>query len=158
MISEATKKKIAEEASKYPEKRSALLPTLYMIQGEEGYITKEGADAVAELLGITSTEVWSVASFYTLFNLKPVGKYHVQVCKNISCHLVGSEEIIEHISKRLGIPVGGTTPDGLFTLSVVECLGSCGTGPMMQVNDDYYENLNPGRVDEILARLRTSRQ
>jgi NADH-quinone oxidoreductase subunit E len=153
MISESVKKKIAEAAAKYPEKRSALLPALYFIQGEEGYVTREGAAVVADILSITPTEVWSVASFYTMFNLKPVGKFHIQACKNISCNLVGAEKIIEHLSRKLGIPVGGTTPDGKFTLSVVECLGSCGTGPMMQVNDHYFENLTEGRVDEILETL-----
>lgn len=154
MISEAVKKKIADEAAKYPEKRSAILPALYLIQGEEGYITKEGAGIVAELLSITPTEVWSVASFYTMFNLKPKGKYHIQACKNISCHLAGSDTIIAHLSRKLDIPVGGTTKDGKFTLTTVECLGSCGTGPMMQVNDDYYENLTEAKVDEILEQLR----
>jgi NADH-quinone oxidoreductase E subunit len=156
MISEAVKKKIAEEAARYPEKRSALLPALYLIQGEKGCITKDGAEAVAQILGITPTEVWSVASFYTMFNLKPVGKYHIQACKNISCHLAGAEKIIETLSRKLGVPVGGTTADGKFTLSVVECLGSCGTGPIMQVNDDYYEGLTEARVDEILDALRKS--
>ncbi len=154
MISEETKKQIAEQAARYPEKRSAILPALYLVQGEEGYITREGAEAVAKILGITPTEVWSVASFYTMFNLKPVGKFHIQACKNISCHLAGSEKIIETLSRKLGVPVGGTTADGKFTLSVVECLGSCGTGPMMQVNDDYYEGLTEARVDEILEALR----
>jgi NADH-quinone oxidoreductase E subunit len=156
MISETTIKKIAEEAEKYPQRRSALLLSLYLVQGEEGYITKEGVEAIAEILGITPTEVWSVAGFYTMFNLKEVGKKYVQVCKNISCNLVGAERIIDHLSRRLGIPVGGTTADGMFTLSVVECLGSCGTGPMMQVNDDYYENLTEAKVDEILEALRKS--
>jgi len=155
MISEAGKKKIAEQAAGYPEKRSALLPALYLIQGEEGYISRDGAEAVAQILSITTTEVWSVASFYTMFNLKPVGKYHIQACKNISCHLAGAEKIIETLSRKLGVPVGGTTADGKFTLSVVECLGSCGTGPMMQVNDDYYEGLTEARVDEILEALRS---
>jgi NADH-quinone oxidoreductase E subunit len=156
MISEAMKKKIAEEAARYPEKRSALLPALYLIQREEGYISREGAEAVAQILGITPIEVFSVASFYTMFNLKPVGKFHIQACKNISCHLAGSDKIIETLSRKLGIPVGGTTADGKFTLSVVECLGSCGTGPIMQVNDDYYEGLTEARVDEILDTLRKS--
>ena len=156
MISEAVKKQIAEQAAKYPEKRSAILPALFLAQGEEGFITREGAETVAQILGITPTEVWSVASFYTMFNLKPVGKYHIQACKNISCHLAGSEKIIETLSRKLGIPVGGTTADGKFTLSVVECLGSCGTGPIMQVNDDYYEGLTEARVDEILDTLRKS--
>jgi len=154
MISDEIKKQIAEQAARYPEKRSALLPALYLIQGEEGYISREGTEAVAQILGITTGEVMSVASFYTLFNLKPVGKFHIQACKNISCHLAGAEKIIEHLSQRLGIPVGETTADGKFTLSVVECLGSCGTGPMMQVNDEYYEGLTEARVDEILEALR----
>lgn len=156
MISEATKKKIVEEAGRYPEKRSALLPALYLVQGEEGYVTREGAEAIAKTLGITPTEVFSVASFYTMFNLKPVSKYHIQVCKNISCHLAGAEQIIEHLSRKLVVSVGGTTADGKFTLSVVECLGSCGTGPMMQVNDQYYENLTEVKVDEILEKFKES--
>jgi NADH-quinone oxidoreductase E subunit len=138
----------------FPVKRSALLPILYVVQREAGYVSEEAMGWVASLLELTPIQVYEVATFYTLFNLKPMGRYHLQVCRTLSCALVGAERLVSYLEQRLGIKVGETTPDGLFTLRTVECLASCGTAPMMQINDQYYENLNRERVDILLDELR----
>lgn len=134
-------------------KRSALLSILSLIQKEEGYLTNEAIEEMAEFLGLTPVEVHEVATFYTMFNLRPVGKYHIQVCNNLSCSLLGAESFIRYLEEKLQIRVGETTPDNLFTLTTVECLGSCGTAPVMQVNEEYYENLTKEKVDAILEKL-----
>lgn len=140
---------------KYPpdRKRSALIPLLFIVQRERGYIDAPGVNFIAKFLGLTVTDVWETATFYTMFNFRPIGKYHIQICKTLSCKIMGEPEITEHICKRLGIKPGETTPDGKFTVSLVECLGSCGTAPMMQIGFDYYENLTPEKVDQILDSL-----
>ncbi len=151
MLSSETRKKILQLKSRYPQARSALLPMLHLAQRQhDGWLSDEVMVEVAEVMGLSPAEVRSVVSFYTLFNRRPVGKHLVQVCTNLSCSLLGAEHIVEHLKRRLGIEVGETTLDGLFTLRQVECLGSCGTAPIMQVNDTYYENLTVERVDEIL--------
>ena len=127
--------------------------TLWLAQEQFGHISEEVTEYVADLCGVTPIYVSGMASFYTMYNRKPVGKYHIQVCTNLSCCLVGSESIIDVISEKLGIGLGETTPDGLFTLSEVECLGSCGTAPMMQINNDYWEDLTIEKTIEILDRL-----
>lgn len=139
--------------ARYPVQRAALLPTLWLAQREFGYLSQEVMAYVADLLGLHPSFVASVASFYTMFYKRPMGKYHVQVCTNLSCTLVGAEKILACIQKHLGIQPGETTPDGKFSLDEVECLGSCGTAPMMQINDDYWENLTPESTIEILDRL-----
>jgi NADH-quinone oxidoreductase E subunit len=141
---------VEEILGRYPTKEAAILPVLHLAQREFGHISPEVAEYVAELLGFSPARIYGIATFYTMYNREPVGKYHIQVCKNISCSLLGAKMIIEHISGKLGIEKGETTSDGKFTLSLVECLGSCGTAPVMQVNDDYYENLTKDRVDGIL--------
>jgi NADH-quinone oxidoreductase subunit E len=154
VLSDEFKTRIAQLEDRYPQAKSALLPVLHLAQREHGgWLSDEVMAEVAQLMGLPPAEVRSVASFYTMFNRKPVGKYLVQVCTNIACSLLGAEHVVEHLKRKLGIEVGETTPDGLFTLLEVECLGSCGTAPMMQVNDTYYENLTVERVDEILAEL-----
>lgn len=154
VLSEQVRTKITQLKERYPQARSALLPALHLAQREhDGWLSDELIVEVAEVMGLPSAEVRSVASFYTMFNRWPVGKYLVQVCTNLSCSLLGAEHIVEHLRRKLGIEVGETTPDGLFTLLEVECLGSCGTAPMMQINDTYYENLTTERIDEILKRL-----
>lgn len=155
MLSDKAKTEIRQLKARYPHPNSALLPALALAQKEHGWLSPEVLDEVAEVMGLVPAQVGSVASFYTMYNRRPVGKYFVQVCTNIACSLLGAEHIVEHLKRRLGIEVGGTTPDGLFTLAEVECLGSCGTAPMMQVNDVYYENLTADRVDQILAELRS---
>jgi NADH-quinone oxidoreductase subunit E len=138
---------------RYPQPRSALLPALDIAQREAGYLSPQVLREVAVLMDLPPVEVASVASFYTMLYRRPVGKHVIQVCTNISCSLMGAEHIVNVLRKKLGIEVGETTPDGRFTLLTVECLGSCGTAPMMQVDDTYYENLTEERLDAILAEL-----
>ncbi len=140
--------------ARYPERQAAILPTLHLAQREFGYVSDDAVRYVAELLGLSPAGVEGVATFYTMCRRKPVGRYHLQICRNLSCSLMGAEALIEHVSKRLGVKPGETTPDGRFTLSTVECLGSCGSAPVMQVNGDYYENLTEESVDALLDGLR----
>ena len=130
-----------------------MLPALWKVQEQEGSISLEAMAAVAKYLGVHVSRVYGVVTFYTMFHHEPIGRYHIQLCKTLSCALCGKGEILEHLKERLGIDVGETTEDGRFTLSQVECLGSCGTAPVMQVNDTLYENLTPEKVDEILKEL-----
>lgn len=147
------KKRLEEILLRYPTKRAAMLPTLWLAQRQFGWISNEAMEYVARLLSLPVVKVFEVVTFYTMFNRKPVGKYHIQLCRTLSCELCGKEEILNHLKKKLGIGIGETTADGRFTLSEVECLGSCGTAPMLQLNDDYHENLTVEKVDEILKRL-----
>jgi len=154
VLSTEAKERIVQLKSRYPQPKSALLPALHLAQREhDGWLSDEVLAEVAQVMGLPSAEVRSVASFYTMFNRRPVGKHLVQVCTNLSCSLLGADHIVEHLKRKLGIEVGETTPDGLFTLLEVECLGSCDTAPMMQINDTYYEDLTVERVDEILSEL-----
>lgn len=131
-----------------------MLPVLYLAQEEFGHLSYDAIAYVAKLMGQSPARVHGVVSFYTMFNVKPVGRYHIQVCRTLSCALRGAERVTGLIRKTLGIEVGQTTADGKFTLSEVECLASCGTAPMMQINDDYYENLTEEKVSEILGALK----
>ena len=147
---------IEAHIAKYPpeRKRSALIPLLLLvIQRERGYVDNAGVNFLAQKLQLEVTDVWETATFYSMINLRPVGKYHIQVCKTLSCRIRGEEEITGHICDRLGIHAGETTPDGKYTVSRVECLGSCGTAPMMQINFDYHEDLTTEKVDQILDSL-----
>jgi len=150
-VSKALNREIENTLKKYPNKEAALLPLLHLLQKDFGYVKKEVMELAAERLDLPYSKVKGVATFYTMYNKKPVGKYHVQVCRNISCSLRGSSMIIDSVKKHLNIEVGETKDK--FTLSTVECLGSCGTGPVMQVNDDYYEELTPESVIKILDSL-----
>lgn len=154
MLSEKYRDEIADILSRYPVRRSALLPLLNLAQREEGYISEAAMKEIARILRLTPPQVYEVVTFYTLLNLKPIGKFHIQVCKSLMCALVGSDTLLRWLQDRLGIKPGETTRDRLFTLSTVECLASCGTGPMMQINDDYYERLTEEKLDQILADLR----
>ena len=138
---------------RYATKQAALLPALYLAQREFGFVSVEAMEYVAGVLGVSPTRVYEVATFYTMYNKQPVGKYFIQVCTNICCALRGGMDLFAYLSKKLGIAEGQTTKDGLFTLVKVECLGACGNAPMMQVNDDYYEDLTPAKVDEILKSM-----
>jgi NADH-quinone oxidoreductase subunit E len=133
----------------------ACIPLLHLCQEQEGYVSEDVIAFVAKRLELTTAHVKGVATFYTLFNTEKVGKHQVWVCRTLPCALRGSGDVIKQCEQRLGIHVGQTTPDGKVTLRTAECLASCGTAPMMQVDKDYYENLTPGRVDEILAKLRS---
>ncbi len=137
---------------RYPEKSSLMLPSLWMVQYQEGWISPEAMQFLAKKLECSAMDVYSVASFYTMFNLKPVGKVHIQLCKTLSCMLRGSGAMQAHIENRLGIKPGQTTNDGKFTFSLVECLGSCGTAPCMSYNDDYVENLTIETLDTLIDK------
>ena len=136
---------------RYPTTKALTLHVLWMAQEQFGWISSETMEYVAGLLGQPLRHIYGVVTFYTMFNTKPVGKYHLQVCTNISCMLRGGENIRDHVCERLGIKLGETTSDNKFTVTEVECLGSCGTAPMMQVNEDYIENLSNEKVDTLLA-------
>lgn len=153
-FSPRTKERFKAVLVKYPEKGAALLPTLWLAQKEFSAITPEVEEYVAGLLGVSRVRVHEVLSFYTLYTPRPLGKYHIQLCTNISCTLLGAEDILGYIKRKLDIDVGETTRDGRFTLSTVECLGYCGTAPVMQVNEDFHENLTEKKVGEILNSLR----
>ncbi len=142
---------------RYPEgkQKSALIPVLHLAQAEfGGWLSPKVMDYVASLLSIQPIEVYEVASFYTMFNLKPVGKCLIEVCRTSSCWLLGAEDIVHHIERKLNIKEGETTTDGMFTLKTVECLGSCGTAPMMMVGADFHENLTLEKVDDLLEKFR----
>ncbi len=153
-FSQETLKQFDEVVSHYPEKKSAVLPVLYMAQKEFGYLSQEAIEYVAKLMDIPAARLYGIVTFYTMLNMKPVGRHHVQVCRTLPCALLGSERIINYLKKKLGINLGETTPDGRFTLSEVECLASCGTAPVMQINDDYCENLSEEKIDEMLQSVK----
>ncbi len=154
MLSDATRQKIDALIRRYPQRRSALIPSLHLAQEEFGYLSLDAIREVSTIFELPPNEVYEVASFYTMLYKKPVGKYVVQVCTNISCLLCDCESILSHLCSKLGIKPGETTPDKRFTLLEVECLASCGTAPVVQINEDYYENLTPEKVDGILASLK----
>jgi len=127
---------------------------LHVIYGQYGYINREAMAEASELMELPLIDFEQAASFYTLFPNKPVGKYHIQVCRTLSCHLRGAEQLVSMLKEMLGIGIGEITSDGLFSLAEVECLGSCGSAPMMQINDTYYENLTRSKVKHILDELK----
>jgi len=152
-FSATAKQELDRIFGRYTTKQAALLPALYLAQREFGYVSPEAMEYVAGIVGVSPTRVYEVATFYTMYNKQPVGKYFIQVCTNICCALRGGMELFSYLSKKLGIAEGQTTKDGRFTLVKVECLGACGNAPMMQVNDDYYEDLTPPKVDELLKSM-----
>lgn len=137
-----------------PAKQAMLLAALYIAQEQQGYLPPEAIERVAKRLGLNAGQVYSIASFYTLFRTEPAGRYVIQVCDGLSCYLCdGATRIADYISAKLGIRPGESSPDGKFTLEMVQCLASCGTAPAMRVNDQLYENLTPAGIDAILERL-----
>jgi NADH-quinone oxidoreductase subunit E len=156
-FSEETMATAQKIIARYPagKQKSALIPLLHLAQAEfEGWLSPEVMDYVASILNIQPVEVYEVASFYSMFNLKPRGKCLLEVCRTSSCWLMGAEDVVNHIEKKLGIKNGETTADGMFTLKTVECLGSCGTAPMMQVGKEYHENLTFDKVDQLLDKFK----
>jgi NADH-quinone oxidoreductase subunit E len=140
--------------TRYPIKDAVMLPLLHLVQDEVGWLTPDSIEYVAGRMGLSPARVREVASFYSMFRLNKKGQYVIQVCHNISCYLAGSDQILEHVKKRLGIKEGETTPDGKFTIERVECLASCGTAPVLQVNGwDYHEELTVEKVDRIIDGL-----
>jgi NADH-quinone oxidoreductase E subunit len=153
-FSEEAKRRYQTILSHYPEKRAALLPVLTLAQREFGWISQEVAEYVGGLMGYPPSDVLSVATFYTMLHKKPAGKHHIDICKNLSCWLMGVNPCVDEIKRQLGVERREVTADGRFSWDVTECLGSCGTAPAMQVGDRYYENLTPARIADIIEKLR----
>ncbi len=155
-FTEENLKKLEEAKSHYPNADAAIMPALWLAQEQYGWLSVDVMKYVGTVLGIPYEHVLGVAEFYTMYNKKPVGKNHLQVCTNISCMLRGGYDVVDYIASKLDIKLGETTPDGKFTLSEAECLGSCGTAPMMQVNNYYEEDLNKDKIDSLLEKLSKS--
>jgi len=154
ILTENSIKEIKEKAAKSPRKKSAILPALTVAYRQAGYVDEKIYRDISEVIGVPYVEIAEAATFYTMFPKAPQGKYLIQVCHNISCALLGADSLISYLEEKLGISKGETTGDNLFTLISVECLGSCSTAPMMQINNDYYENLTREKVDDILKELK----
>ena len=154
MFSQETESKFKHLASIYPHKRSALIPMLLVAQKEHGYVKPETVEYVAKYLDLSPSEVDSIMSFYTLLHRNPVGKYHIMICTNLACMLRGSDEIEACVQRKLGVRLGEVTADGLFSAIEFECLGSCTTAPAMQINGEFYEDLDVRKVEEIIDGLR----
>lgn len=153
MLSSQARSDIQALKETYETNQSALIPALHRAQADQGWLSPETQAEVAELLELSLQTVAGVVSFYTMFHQKPVGKYLLQVCRNLSCSMLGGQTLRKKLEERLGIAEGETTPDGRFTLVEVECLGSCGTAPVVMVNDRYFEGVRPDDVDRLLAEL-----
>ena len=141
--------------SRYPAgcESSLVLPCLRRIQDDRGYVADSDIEELVAYLGVARIQVEEVLSYYTQLRRHPIGRWHVQACRNVTCSMRGAERVVDHLSKRLGVAPGGTTPDGRFTLTVVECLGSCGTAPVVMVNDAYHENMSTERLDALIEGL-----
>ena len=153
-FSDQFEQRFAEMLTHYPTKRSALVPTLLYAQDEIGHLNDEVISEIASRVDLTELEVRNVISYYSMLTTKPRGKYNVQVCTNIACLLRGGEELLEHCKQKLGIGHKGTTPDGLFSLEEVECIGACSWAPAAQVNYDFHENLNAEKMGELLDQYK----
>lgn len=145
--------KVTSLKAQYPDPRSAVMPALYIVQEEEGKITQDGVDWVSQQIGIAPMQVWEVATFYTMYYKKSVGRYHFQVCRTLPCALCGARKITEQLHKRFGITPGEVSKDGMWSYEEVECLGSCGTAPVCEINDQYFENLSPEKIDQLIERI-----
>jgi NADH-quinone oxidoreductase subunit E len=154
LLSADREAQVAELLSRYPTKMGACIPLLHLCQDQHGWVSLPVMEFVAARLSLPLAHVQGVVTFYTLFNQKPVGKHQLWVCRTLPCALRGADDVLRHCEKRLGIHAGQTTADGKVTLRTAECLASCGTAPMIQVDKDYHENLTLDRLDEILDRLR----
>lgn len=155
MLTKQEIKKIDEIKSRYPDEKAALLPLLWIIQEKYGWISEDSMRYVGDLLNMPYEQVLGVASFYTMFNKKPRGKFHLQVCTNISCMLRGGYELFHYLEEKLNLKNNETSPDSMFTIEEVECLGSCATAPMMQVNNkEFYENLTKEKIDLLIEEFK----
>jgi NADH-quinone oxidoreductase E subunit len=147
-------KRIEKVLIKYPVKKAAVMPVLWIAQEQNGWISGEVMNEVASILDMTNEEVLGVVTFYTMYHQKPMGKYHIQVCTNVSCMLKGANRIYDHVKEKFGLNNMEVTEDMQFSIEEVECMGSCGTAPMIAVNEDYYENLDVDKTDKILESLK----
>ncbi len=154
MFTEENLKKVEELKKKYPTTQALVLPVLWIAQEQFGHISNDAMKYVGQLLNVSYGHILGVVTFYTMFHSKPTGKHHIEVCTNVSCMLRGSEKIVKHLEERLGVEMGQTTQDMQWTISEVECMGSCGTAPMVAIGEEYYENLTTEKVDKILAELK----
>jgi NADH-quinone oxidoreductase E subunit len=153
-LSEASRRRIEEIKERYPTNQSALMPCIWVIQEEHGWIAPAAVDFLVETLGVSRARVQEILTFYTMYRTEPPAQYVLEVCQNISCHILGARELIAHLEKRLGIRLGESTPDGKFALHGVECLGACGHGPVIQLDKHFYEHLTTEKVDGLLENLR----
>ncbi len=153
-FSAKTRQKIDEIVARYPQKEAAILPLLHIAQQEFGCISPDSEKRIADILGVKPIRVREVLTFYTMLNREPVGKYHIQVCSNLSCSILGADKLIDYLKEKLRIEPGQTTKDGKFTLSLVECLGACEQAPCMMINFDYFGNLDKKKIDKILDGLK----
>ncbi|MER3469289.1 MAG: NADH-quinone oxidoreductase subunit NuoE [Thermoflexus sp.] len=153
MLREKYAQEIAAILARYPVKRSAVLPLLYLVQREYGYCTEEGIREVADIVGVSPTQVRGVVGFYSLFYDRPIGRHLIQICDDLPCALRGADELVAHAARRLGVRPGGTTPDGRFTLETVMCIGACHRAPAMQVDLEFVENVTPEVFDQVIADL-----
>jgi NADH-quinone oxidoreductase subunit E len=156
-LSPENERRARQVIARYPRTRSALMLLLHLAQEQDGWLTEDAMTHVAELLELTPADVFGVASFYTMYKREPVGRYLVSVCTNISCLISGGAQLLEHAEETLGVRVGGTTPDGLFTLEEAECLAACGGAPCLQVNYRFFERVDPTAFDRLLDDLGSGR-
>jgi NADH-quinone oxidoreductase E subunit len=152
-VSAEAQKRAEEIIKQYPQKRSAVMPLLYIAQEHTKYITQAAVEWVAAQLEMPPVQIWEVATFYTMYYKKPVGQYHVQVCRTLPCALRGARKVSEYFHNKFGVQPGEVTKDGMWSFEEVECLGSCGTAPMCQINDVFFENLTDEKLDQIVARI-----
>ncbi|MBI5464482.1 MAG: NAD(P)H-dependent oxidoreductase subunit E [Ignavibacteriales bacterium] len=154
VFTEKNLQRIEDLKKRYPTTQALTLPVLWIAQEQFGFISEETMKYVARLLDVSFGHILGVVTFYTMFNQKPTGKHHVEVCTNVSCMLRGSGKIVEHLERRLGVKMGGTSSDRKWTLTEVECMGSCGTAPMLAIGEEYYENLTTAKLDHIIEDLK----
>lgn len=156
-LTDETRARLDELISRYPVKKAALLPALWVMQDVYGgVLTTEAMYETAVYLGLPPAEVAGVATFYTMYVKEPIGKHHIEICQNVPCMVLGAEELIAHCEHRLGIHAGETTPDGMYTLARVECLGACCNAPAVQIGGTYYEDVTPAQMDALLEKLKTA--
>ena len=152
-LSDAAERRVEELKAKYPDAKSAVMPALYVAQEELGHLTDEAIEWVSDRVGMAPVHVRELVTFYTMYYSKPVGKYHVQVCRTLSCALCGAKALLEYLHDRLQVGPHQVTADGMWSYEEVECLGSCGTAPMCEINDHYFENLTPQKLGELMDRI-----
>ena len=153
-LSDASRRRVEELKQRYPTHQSALMPCIWVVQEELGWISPAAVDFLVDTLGVSRARIHEILTFYTMFRTEEPAQYVLEVCHNISCHILGARELIAHLEKRLGIRLGETTPDGKFALHGVECLGACGHGPVIQLGKHFYEQLTTEKADALLENLR----
>lgn len=156
-LSDANVTLAREIMARFPRPKSAMIPLLHLAQEQDGHVSIDAMTHISELLGVTAADVYGTASFYEMFKFEPIGKYCINICTNISCHLVGSWNLLHHAENRLGIKAGGTTDDGMFTLEDVECIAACTEAPAVQVNYRYRYKVTPANFDQLIDDLRSGR-